>query len=220
MTILTAVTGCGSSADTGADVPDYTISSQDDTGNARTVVIEVDAAKDLEAVFNDVAQTFTDEGGYFVQINCSTGGTHDVDHRLANGKKAIGNMGEVRTDLKDGQTEFEALDGKDCPTDPADDAKQEADRESAAKDAGIPPEPTGAERQQLLDALTQAAPDTVRYEDEAVDAARNQCSAINNGSTKADWAASQRFTYKDVTTTEAQGKKINDALKASGFCNV
>ncbi|MFE6062529.1 hypothetical protein [Streptomyces sp. NPDC056431] len=33
-----------------------------------------------------------------------------------------------------------------------------------------------------------------------------------------DWFASQHFTYKDVTTTEAQGKVINQALKDSGFC--
>ena len=44
--------------------------------------------------------------------------------------------------------------------------------------------------------------------------------AINGGAQKLDYFASQRFSYKDVTTTEAQGKAINDALKASGFCKV
>lgn len=96
--------------------------------------------------------------------------------------------------------------------------QQQKDAISAA--AGMPPRPTGEKRQQLLDALKQAAPDVVRYDDKAVDAARNQCSAINGGANKLDWLASQRFTYKDVTTSEAQGKKINDALKASGFCKV
>lgn len=86
--------------------------------------------------------------------------------------------------------------------------------------AGIPEEPTGADRQALLEALAKAAPDVVRYEGKAIDAARNQCSAINNGAKRLDWAASQRFTYKDVTTTEAQGKAINDALEASGFCHI
>ncbi|MFE9359244.1 hypothetical protein [Streptomyces olivaceoviridis] len=86
------------------------------------------------------------------------------------------------------------------------------------KAAGIPPEPTAAQREELLRALAAANPGIVKYEDKAIDAARNQCSAINGGSTKADWAASQRFTYEDVTTTEAQGKQINEALKGLGFC--
>ncbi|MFF1713940.1 hypothetical protein [Streptomyces sp. NPDC058268] len=35
-----------------------------------------------------------------------------------------------------------------------------------------------------------------------------------------DMAASLRFTYRDVKTTKVQGTKINQALKASGFCKV
>ncbi|MER7801239.1 hypothetical protein ABTX71_13000 [Streptomyces parvulus] len=99
-------------------------------------------------------------------------------------------------------------------------ATPSVDYSAAEKSAGIPPEPTGAKRQQLLDALAKAAPDVVKYEDDAIDAARNQCSAINGGGAKLDWTASQRFTYEGVTTTEAQGKAINEALKSSGFCNV
>ncbi|MBP5930181.1 hypothetical protein F3K39_19130 [Streptomyces sp. LBUM 1479] len=94
------------------------------------------------------------------------------------------------------------------------------EKDDAAKSAGIPPEPTGTERQALLDALAGAAPDVVRYEDKAVDAARNQCSAINGGAQRLDWSASMRFSYKDVVTTEEQGAKINAALKSSGFCKV
>ncbi|MFE0819153.1 hypothetical protein [Streptomyces sp. NPDC058847] len=93
-------------------------------------------------------------------------------------------------------------------------------KNDAAKLGGLPPRPTGEKRQQLLDALAKAAPDVVRYEDKAVDAARNQCSAFGEGVKRPDWLASQRFTYKDVTTTEAQGKQINEALKSIGFCNV
>ena len=96
--------------------------------------------------------------------------------------------------------------------------QQQKDAISAA--AGMPPRPTGEKRQQLLDALKQAAPEVVRYDDKAVDAARNQCSAINGGGNKLDYLASQRFTYKDVTTTEAQGAQINKALKDLGFCKV
>ncbi|MFD5682184.1 hypothetical protein [Streptomyces bacillaris] len=109
--------------------------------------------------------------------------------------------------------------GADDPT-PKAEATPSVDYSAAAKAAGIPPRPTGAERAQLLAALAAAAPDTVQYEDKAVDAARNQCSAINDDAGKMDWLASQRFTYKDVTTTEAQGKAINEALKKSGFCDV
>ncbi|MEU6535523.1 hypothetical protein [Streptomyces sp. NPDC047000] len=93
-------------------------------------------------------------------------------------------------------------------------------KDDALAAAGIPKEPTGADRQQLLDALATAAPDVVRYEDKAIDAARNQCSAINGGGSRLDYFAAQRFSYKDVTTSEAQGAKINAALKSSGFCKV
>ncbi|KOU55698.1 hypothetical protein ADK57_43710 [Streptomyces sp. MMG1533] len=94
------------------------------------------------------------------------------------------------------------------------------DQSSAAQAAGIPPEPIGAVRVRLLRALAAANPDIVRYEDKAVDAARNQCGAINGGAQRLDRSASQRFTYKDVTTTETQGKQINQALEDLGFCEV
>ncbi|MGW1035023.1 hypothetical protein ACWD4Z_22905 [Streptomyces antibioticus] len=93
-------------------------------------------------------------------------------------------------------------------------------RESAAAAAGYPPEPTGAKRAELLKALAAVNPDIVRYEDKAISAARNQCSPINSGADRVDWFAAQRFTYKDVTTTEAQGKQINAALKSLRFCDV
>ncbi|MEU4087570.1 hypothetical protein [Streptomyces aureus] len=93
-----------------------------------------------------------------------------------------------------------------------------ADASAPEKAAGIPAEPTGAKRAELLRALAAANPGIVKYEDKAIDAARNQCSAINGGGQKLDWTASQRFTYKDITTTEAQGKQINEALKGLGFC--
>ncbi|MGW5673951.1 hypothetical protein ACWEV4_02465 [Streptomyces sp. NPDC003860] len=87
------------------------------------------------------------------------------------------------------------------------------------RSSGIPPKPTGPERAALLAAIKAVAPDAAAHEEKAIDAARNQCQAINSGGAKLDWSASQRFSYKDVTTTEAQGKAINQALKASGFCN-
>ncbi|TXL91596.1 hypothetical protein [Streptomyces sp. IB2014 016-6] len=91
---------------------------------------------------------------------------------------------------------------------------------SVRADAGMPEEPTGAKRTDLLAAIADVAPEAVKYEDKAIDAAQNQCSAINGGANRLDWLASQRFTYKDVTTTEAQGKQLNKALVDSGFCQV
>lgn len=96
----------------------------------------------------------------------------------------------------------------------------EEEKEDALAAAGFPKEPVGAARAELLRALAAANPDIVMYEDKAVDAARNQCSAINGGAGNLDFLASQRFSYKDVTTTEAQGKQINAALKRLGFCKV
>ncbi|WP_020126322.1 hypothetical protein [Streptomyces sp. 303MFCol5.2] len=104
------------------------------------------------------------------------------------------------------------------PKDAAAKTSATPDTSDALADSGIPSKPTGARRQALLDALTQAAPDVVKYEDKAIDAARNQCGAINGGAQKLDYFASQRFTYKDVVTSEAQGKKINEALEDTGFC--
>ncbi|MFF9207703.1 MULTISPECIES: hypothetical protein [unclassified Streptomyces] len=95
-----------------------------------------------------------------------------------------------------------------------------ADVSAAENRLGIPPEPTPAKRAELLRALAAANPDIVKYEDKAVDAARNQCGAISGGGNRLDYSAAQRFTYKDVTTTEAQGKQINEALKGIGFCKV
>ncbi|MFJ5534434.1 hypothetical protein [Streptomyces sp. NPDC093261] len=89
---------------------------------------------------------------------------------------------------------------------------------ATARAAGIPPEPTPSERAGLLRALAAANPDIVRYEDRAVDAARDQCGAINGRARDLDHSAAQRFTYKDVTTTEAQGRQINAALRGLGFC--
>ncbi|MFF7331891.1 hypothetical protein [Streptomyces sp. NPDC008150] len=97
-------------------------------------------------------------------------------------------------------------------------ATPSVDYSAAEKAAGIPPNPTGAKRAELLRALRAANPDITRYEDKAVDAARNQCSALNGDANKPDWLASQRFTYKDVTTTEKQGHQINQALTDLGFC--
>ncbi|MGW8375309.1 hypothetical protein [Streptomyces sp. ODS28] len=103
---------------------------------------------------------------------------------------------------------------------PAEQELTQRQKDQISKATGLPPKPTGAERQKLLDALAQVAPDVIRYEDKAVSAARNQCQAINGNAKRLDWSASQRFTYKDVVTGEDQGRAINDALRSTGFCKV
>ena len=115
--LLATLTACGGSADDkpATPPPAYKIVKQDTEGNARTVVVEVDSTDGLEAVFDDVAKKLTEEAGWFVQINCSSGNTEHVDNRLANGKKAVGNMGAARTGLDDGATEFEPNEGRSCP---------------------------------------------------------------------------------------------------------
>ncbi|MFJ3867896.1 hypothetical protein [Streptomyces nigra] len=118
LALAAALTACssGSSDDKpAAKPPAYEITHQDTSGNQRTVTVEVKTGKALRAVFDDVAAKLTEDAGYFVQINCATGGTSKVDNRLANGRKAVGNIGAASTGLDDGQTDYEAQQGRTCP---------------------------------------------------------------------------------------------------------
>ncbi|MFD5002209.1 hypothetical protein ACFWMV_04805 [Streptomyces mutabilis] len=98
-----------------AKPPAYEVVEQDDEGNRRIVVVEVDSTKDLKGVFDAVREDLKDEAGYFVQINCSTGGTDTVDNRLANGRYAVGRMGSAATGLDEGSSDFELNEGRSCP---------------------------------------------------------------------------------------------------------
>lgn len=100
-----------------AKIPAYTVTDQDSSGNKRDVIVEVDSTKDLRGVFDDVAKGLTEEAGYYIMINCSTGGTKSVDNRLANGQVAIGRMGAATTGLEAGATEFSTNAGRTCPDD-------------------------------------------------------------------------------------------------------
>ncbi|MDT0438676.1 MULTISPECIES: hypothetical protein [Streptomyces] len=108
-------TGTSGSPEAAPKVPAYKITHQDTDGNQRRVTIKVTSAKGLRAVFNDAAAGLKDDAGYFVEINCTTGGTGSADNRLANGKKAVGHMGAASTGLADGKTEFEEQQGATCP---------------------------------------------------------------------------------------------------------
>ncbi|MDX3237510.1 hypothetical protein PV392_17865 [Streptomyces sp. ME03-5709C] len=106
------------------------------------------------------------------------------------------------------------------PTASAPSPVAQADQGGSLASAGIPAAPTGAERAALIAALQAINPDFAKDPDKAVDAARNQCAAINSNSPQADAEAAQRFTYHGNELTDAQGKAINDALKSLDFCAV
>lgn len=113
---LAALTACSSSDDKpAAKAPAYKITQQEDSGNQRNVSVEVTSTKDLRAVFDDVAAKLTEPAGYFVDINCATGGTKGADNRLANGRKAVGRIGAASTGLDDGKTDYKANTGRTCP---------------------------------------------------------------------------------------------------------
>ena len=80
--------------------------------------VEVDRTlTEVEAnsIMNVLMLDYPDPGGYFVSINCSTGGTDKVDHRLANGKIALGRTGQAKVGfVMDGQM-VEMVKGATCP---------------------------------------------------------------------------------------------------------
>ncbi|WP_431949642.1 hypothetical protein [Actinacidiphila sp. bgisy167] len=111
----------------------------------------------------------------------------------------------------------EAPAASQSPADQADRADQ-ADQGDALAAAGIPDAPTGAERAALIAALQAINPDFAKDPDKAIEAARNQCGAINSNSPEADAEAARRFTYHGNELPESQGKAINEALKRLDFC--
>ncbi|NYE40702.1 hypothetical protein [Streptomyces fulvorobeus] len=116
--LLATLTACSTSEhveDKTVTAPPYKIAKQDSDGNTRDVVVEVDHTTDLRAVFDDVVHGLSDEAGYHVVINCSTGGTASADNRLANGQHAIGSMGAATTGLDEGASEFSINKGRTCP---------------------------------------------------------------------------------------------------------
>lgn len=92
-----------------------TVVHHDTEGNQRRIVVEVDSDDNLDAVFDDIIDDLTDDAGYYISINCSTGGTAEVDNRLANGRYALGGIGQATTGLDHGESEFERVDGRTCP---------------------------------------------------------------------------------------------------------
>ncbi|MFI5783943.1 hypothetical protein [Nocardia sp. NPDC051570] len=71
---------------------------------------------DLLNTYNKVARTLRPtlpEGGYWIGINCTTGGTEKADRRLANGTIAVGQLGKAQIG---GLGKFEGVvSGAQCP---------------------------------------------------------------------------------------------------------
>lgn len=113
---LTACTAADTeSAKPKAAPPAYKVVQNDKSGNQRQVTVEVKTTTGLRAVFDDVTKTLKSDAGYFVWINCTTGGTSGADNRLANGKYAVGNIGAATTGLDEGEQEFEVVKDRKCP---------------------------------------------------------------------------------------------------------
>lgn len=96
-------------------VPPYKVVKTHAGGLSTDITVEVDSTAGLRAVFDDVRKKHQDDGGYFVIVNCATGGTKARDQRLANGRYAVGHEGEAATGLDDGKSEFEVLPDAECP---------------------------------------------------------------------------------------------------------
>lgn len=92
-------------------------------------------------------------------------------------------------------------------------ASSAAGNSGAAKNAGTPPEPTGAERDAVLEAVHDVNGNLTHDEDKAINAARNQCAALDGGAMNPDHAAAQRFSYDGVTLTDDDGSHINFGLR-------
>ncbi|MER7806195.1 DUF732 domain-containing protein [Streptomyces sp900116325] len=95
----------------------------------------------------------------------------------------------------------------------APEASSAADASGAAKNAGMPPKPTGAERDAVLATILDVNSNLIHDEDKAIDAARNQCAALDGGATNPDHTAAQRFSYDGVTLTDDDGSHINFGLR-------
>lgn len=97
--------------------PEYRIVSDDEVGLAHDVLVAVPDTTDLDRVFEAVIdEVATEDAGWFVSIICEGGVEDDRTDGYFNvgfGRHAVGNEGEARTGLADGESEFSAT-GSTC----------------------------------------------------------------------------------------------------------
>jgi hypothetical protein len=99
---------------------------------------------------------------------------------------------------------------------PASSSTPSADASSSdAAAGGIPPKPDAATQRLLLAAVESVDPALADDPDKTVDAARNQCQSLNGGAADPDHLAAERFGNDAHPLTDAQGKALNVALRAT-----
>lgn len=109
-----ALSGCSSAEK--PESPPYVVVDELDKENAHQVTVAVDSDDDLRAVFDAVIEEKANEdGGWYVTIVCGEDANLDGRDNIANGRHAIGSMGQAVTGLDDGESEFELVDGATCP---------------------------------------------------------------------------------------------------------
>lgn len=145
--VAMTVTGCGEASKSAnneaptARAPVFEVTQDEDRGLQTYVTVEVSSSQNLRAVFDAVRADRQDEGGYFVFIDCATGGTSGAANRLATGTYAVGSKGEAVTDLDDGDASFKQNEGRTCPVVPPKDTTKTPDLESVVRafiKAGLP----------------------------------------------------------------------------------
>ncbi|GAA2427622.1 hypothetical protein ACFP2H_00380 [Mycolicibacterium llatzerense] len=100
-------------------VPAYQLEIGQKPGSLRVSVDQLHTLPEMTEIVADLQRRYSDRpDGYFVQINCSLGGTATVDNRLANAKFAVGRIGAARTGLDDGAREVSMVEDRKCPPDP------------------------------------------------------------------------------------------------------
>ncbi|MGW1814481.1 hypothetical protein ACWCQM_13095 [Streptomyces sp. NPDC002125] len=90
---------------------------------------------------------------------------------------------------------------------------ESADSGDGAESAALPDEPTGDKRSAVLAAILDVNGNLIRDEDKAIDAARNQCAALDGGAADPNRSAAERFSYDGVTLTDDDGSHINIGLR-------
>jgi hypothetical protein len=106
----------GSAVELGLLEPPVVPHTVQQDGSAITAVVDQTITdRDAWLITQSISRTDLDEGGYFVLINCATGGTDTTDNRQANGKIAVGALGAAQTGLNQGGFDAELLDGATCP---------------------------------------------------------------------------------------------------------
>lgn len=116
VSVVSAILTACAAPTTGAAPPPYRLESGGRPTDLRVVVDRLYPTEEMTAIIADLQHKHArQDDGYFVRINCSTGGTQSVDNRLANGKFAVGAIGALRTGTKEGAHELEMVPGAQCP---------------------------------------------------------------------------------------------------------